>query len=83
MELSDHLWLPFLDEPQSNIVVFGIINFQIYHILISKLKHGIGLIDIIKFNEKLEFLSASIIELINIDKYLYENAIVIFITKWE
>ena len=50
LEFADHLWLPFLDQPQSDIVFFAIINLQIYHILVSKWKHGIGHIDIITFN---------------------------------
>ena len=37
----------------SEIVVFFIITFKIYHILVSKWKHGIGLIDIISFNAEL------------------------------
>ena len=53
LEFSDHLWQPFLDQPQSDIVVFAIITFQIYNILVSKLKHGIGHIYIITFNEEL------------------------------
>ena len=31
LKFADHLWLPFLDQPQSDIVVFVIINFRIYH----------------------------------------------------
>ena len=54
-----------------------------YHILVPKQKHGIGPIAIIAFNEELEFISTSIIELINIDESSHENAIVIFITKKE
>ena len=34
LEFADHLWLPFLDQPQSDIVFFEIITFQIYHILV-------------------------------------------------
>ena len=49
----DHLWLPFLYQPQSDFVVFAIINFHIYNILVSKWKHGIGHIDITIFNEEL------------------------------
>ena len=64
----DHLWLPFLDQPQSNIVVFSKINFQIYKIIVTKWKHGIGSNDKITFNEELEFLSTSIIEPVNIDE---------------
>ena len=81
MEFSGHLWLPFLDQPQSDIVFFAIIYFQIYHILVSKWKHGIGPNDIITFNEEFEFLSTWIIELVNIDESSHESAIVIFITK--
>ena len=79
MESVDHLWLSFLDQPQYDVVVFAIITFQIYHILASEWKHVIGLIDIIIFNEELEFLSTSIIEIINIDESLHKNAIVILI----
>ena len=53
LEFIDNLWLPFLDQPQSGIVVFPRINFQIYNILVSKWKHGIGNIEIITFNDKL------------------------------
>ena len=35
LELADHLWLPFLDQPQSNIVVFSIIIFQVYNIMVT------------------------------------------------
>ena len=53
---SDHLWLTFLDQPQSDVVVFAIISFQIYKI-VTKWKRGIGPNDIIISNEELEFLS--------------------------
>ena len=36
LEFIDHSWLTFIDQPQSYIVVFAIINFQIYNILVSK-----------------------------------------------
>ena len=29
LEFADHLWLPFLDQPQSDIVFFAIITFKI------------------------------------------------------
>ena len=45
----DHLWLPFLDQPQSDIVFFEIMTFQIYNILVTKCKHGICPNDIISF----------------------------------
>ena len=57
LEFSDNLWLPFIDQPQSDIVVFEIITFQIYIVLVTKSKHRIGPNDIITFNEELEFLS--------------------------
>ena len=34
-----------------------------------------------KFNEELEFLSTSVIKLLNIDEFLHEEAIVIFISN--
>ena len=77
----DHLWLPFLDQPQSDIVVFAMISFHIYNIIVSKWRHEIGPINIITFNEKLEFISNSNIELFNIDESSHENSIVVFITK--
>ena len=42
LEFSDHLWLPFLDQPQSEIAVSVTMNFKIYNILAAKKKHGIG-----------------------------------------
>ena len=36
LEFADHLWLPYLDQPQSDIVVFANITFQIYHFIVSK-----------------------------------------------
>ena len=81
LEFADHLWLPFLDQPQYDIVVFAIFTFQIYKIIVSKWKHGIGYIGIITFNEELYFLSTSVIEKINIDESSHKNAIVLFITK--
>ena len=51
LEFADQLWLPFLDKPQSDIVVFDIFTFNIYNILVTKCKHGIGINDIITYNE--------------------------------
>ena len=51
LEFLYHFWLPFLDQPQYDIVVCAITIFQIYNILVSKWKHGVGPIDIITFNE--------------------------------
>ena len=52
-----------------------------YNILVTKWKHGIGPNYIVIFIEELKYISALIIELVNIDESLYENEIVIFITK--
>ena len=57
LEFSDHLWLPFIDQPQSDIVVFAMITFQIYNILVTKWKQGISPNDMITLNEEVEFLS--------------------------
>ena len=57
LELSDHLWIPFIYQPWSYIVVFSIINVRIYKILVKKWKHGIGPNYIIRFNGELEFVS--------------------------
>ena len=56
-----HLCLPFIDPPQSEILVFAIITFQINKILVHKWKHVIGPNDILSFNEKLDINSTSII----------------------
>ena len=81
MGFTYHLWLPFLDQPQSDIVVFAIRTFHIYNILVKKCKHVIGPNDIITFSQELEFISESIIELVNNDEYSHEEAVLIFITN--
>ena len=53
LKCSNRLWLPFLDQTRSEIVVFGMITFQIYTTLLTKWKHGIGHNDINIFNEEL------------------------------
>ena len=50
LEFADHLYLPFIDQPQSDILFIGIMNFHIYNILVTKWKHGIGTNDIVTFN---------------------------------
>ena len=52
----DHLWLQFLDQTQSDIVVFAIIYFQIYNMLVTKWKHRIVPNDIISFDKELEII---------------------------
>ena len=44
LELVYHLWLPFIDQPQSDIVVFAIITFQIYNIIVKNGNMGCFLI---------------------------------------
>ena len=51
LEFVENLWLPFFDQPQSNIVVHAIITFQIYNILVTKFKREIGANDIINGNK--------------------------------
>ena len=60
LESADHLWIPFLDQPQSYIAVFEMINFRVHNILVTKWTYGIGPDNIIAFNEELEFLSTKI-----------------------
>ena len=77
----DHLWLTFLEPNQYDIVLFEIITLHIYNIIVTKGQHGIGHNYIIALNESLEFISTSIIELVNIGESSHEEAIVIFITN--
>ena len=51
LEFADHLWLPFLDQPKSVIVIFAMINFHIYNILVTKWKYIIGTNNLFPFNE--------------------------------
>ena len=46
-----NFWLPFLDQPQSETVVFKISKFQIYDSIVPKCNHGIGTNDKITFNK--------------------------------
>ena len=81
MEFEDNLWLPFIDQTQSGILVCAIITFHIYNIRAIKCEHGIGTNDIILFNEQLEILSTSIIELVNIYESSHKEAVVNLITS--
>ena len=53
LEFSYYVWLPFLYQPQSDIVLFAMINFHIYNIIVTKCKHVIGPNIITSFNEEL------------------------------
>ena len=61
LEFDGHLWLPFLDQPQSEVVVFIIITFQIYKIIVTKYKNEIFLNGVITFNEKIDFFNINFI----------------------
>ena len=54
------------------------IDFQIYTILVTKWKYGIVINDIIIFNEELDILSTSNIDLFNIYVSSHEEEIVFF-----
>ena len=68
MEFSDYLWIPFLDQPQSDNIYFPIIIFQIYNIVVKEWKYGVDPNDINKSSKELEFLPTSFIELVIIDE---------------
>ena len=80
LKFADHLWSPFHDQPQSDVVVFKIITFQTFKILVREWKHDIDPNDIIAFNN---LFSISIIELDIIDFSSHEKSIELVITKTE
>ena len=51
LEFSDNLWLPFLDQPQSEILGTAMIYFHINNILVHKWNHGIVSNDTLSLNE--------------------------------
>ena len=61
MKFGYHLWLPFIDQPQSDAVVFAIITFDLYKKIVTKREHVISTNDEFTFNENLENLSTSIL----------------------
>ena len=42
MEPADHLWLPFLAQTQSDVVVFAIISFDSKKNIVTKWEYGIS-----------------------------------------
>ena len=50
LEFADKLWIPFHDQPQSDIVVFAITNVNTYYILLKRWKRGKGPNEISTFN---------------------------------
>ena len=81
LEFADNLWIQFLYQLHSDVVFFAITTLHMYISLVKKWKILIGPNYIITFNENLENISTSIIELANINESSHEEAIVIFITK--
>ena len=69
--------MPFIDQPQSDIIVFAKINFHIYNIIVKKWKHGIGPNDIITFNGELWFILTILIGLVNINEFSHKEEILI------
>ena len=51
--LPDHLWLPFIDKPQSYVVVFAMIYSEVYKYLIPKCEHRISIHEIVTSDEYL------------------------------
>ena len=80
MEFSDHLWLPFLDQPQYDVVVFAITYFDIYKNILTECKHAISTNDILTFNKTLETSPTDILEWTNIYESSYEDSIVNYFT---
>ena len=35
LEFLDHLWLPFIGQPQSDVIVFAMISLYIYKIIVT------------------------------------------------
>ena len=65
LEVVDNLWIPFIVQPQSDVVAFAMTNFR--YIQLKKRKNWIGPNDMIKLNNEIENLSNSIIKLSNIN----------------
>ena len=81
MEFADHIWLPFLDQPQSDVVVFVIIIFWVNKIIVTEWKAENVPNYIIKFNEELENVSTANMERNNTDESTHEEAIIIFLNR--
>ena len=72
--------MPFLYQTQSDDVVFTTIFLDLDKNLVIKWEHVISKNDIIAFNETFKTSSTAVVELENIDKTTYEEAIVRFLT---
>ena len=51
VKIPDHLWLPFIDQLQSDEVVFSMIYFYVYKYLVTTWRNGIYINDTVKFNK--------------------------------
>ena len=80
VKLPDHLCMSFLDQTQSDFVVFSNISSDIYEYLVTKWKHIISIHEIVAFNKSLENLTITTLELTNIYESSHEDGVVIFIT---
>ena len=58
MDFTGHFWSPFLDQPQSYVVVFEMISFEIYKTLVTEYKHVMYINYLITFNETIKILLA-------------------------
>ena len=63
----NHMWLKIITLPQSDEVVFAMVSFDVYKYIVRTCKNKIIINDILKFNEKVEILLSTIVNLSNID----------------
>ena len=54
MDFTGRFWSPFLDQPQSYVVVFEMISFEIYKTLVTEYKHLMYINYLITFNETIK-----------------------------
>ena len=80
MKFPDHLWLPFIGHPQSDTVVFSIVDFNTFKYLVTQREFGISIHYMVTSNESSKNYSMSIVELTNKDELSREYGVVIFIT---
>ena len=79
MKLTDRLWLPFLYELKSYVVVSSIIFFCICKYLVTEQKHVISINVIVVFNEYLRTVLTSIVWLTNVDGLWQEDGFVVIL----
>ena len=79
MKFSDHLWLPFVDQPQSDVLAFAIFYLYIFIIIVTYWKHGTVPNDIVIFNTESNNHSITNKEEANIDESSYEESVVVLL----